>query len=77
MRRDRPGTKQDGETGQYTFYFQITNAGGRKGCSVRVQAASHQDATYLFRENWPKLELMARAALTQVSDGEEVSLMLP
>jgi hypothetical protein len=77
MRRDRLGTNQHGETGEYTFYFQITNGGGRKGCSVRVLAPSHQDATNLFRENWPRLELMARAALTQASDGRAVSLKLP
>jgi hypothetical protein len=73
MRRGRMGTKKNGETGEYTFHFQISNGHGRKGCSVRVQAFSHQDAAILFRENWPRLEAMARTA----ADGEQVSIVLP
>jgi hypothetical protein len=74
MRRDQSPTKKEPEAREYTFYFQITNGGGRKACSVRVQAPSHHDATNFFRENWPRIELRARENLLRVSEGGEINL---
>ena len=77
MRRDGLRTKQDSETSEYTFHFQITNGGGRTACSVRLQAPNHNDATNSFRENWPTIELRARESLAQASDGTGISLLMP
>jgi hypothetical protein len=74
MRRDQSPRKKEPEAREYTFYFQITNGGGRKACSVRVQAPSHHDATNFFRENWPKIELRARENLLRASEGGEINL---
>src|SRR3954447_26834971 len=48
------------ETLTYSFHFQISNKGGRQACSVEVHAPNVQDATTLFRQNWSKIESIAR-----------------
>ena len=48
------------ETLTYSFHFQISNKGGRQACSVEVQAPNFQDATTFFRQNWPRIESIAR-----------------
>jgi hypothetical protein len=48
------------ETLTYSFHFQLSNKGGRQACSVEVQALNFQDATTYFRQNWPKIESIAR-----------------
>jgi hypothetical protein len=74
MRRNQSPTKKEPEAGEYTFYFQIANGGGRKACSVRVQAPSHHDATNFFRENWPRIELRAREKPVASDEGGEINL---
>ena len=65
MRQELRPFDDDGETTAYTFHFQITNNGGRQGCSVKVQAPNIQDATQFFRQNWTMIEAMAREGLTK------------
>ena len=65
MRREsrRKGKKTAG----YTFYFQMTNNGGRQACSVRIAAPNLGDATIFFRQNWPVIESLARNSLEKRS----------
>ena len=51
---------QGAETLTYSFHFQISNNGGRQAYSVEVQAPNVQEATAFFRQNWPKIESLAR-----------------
>jgi hypothetical protein len=53
MRRERRPTNEDAETIAYTFHF-MTNKGGRRACSVKVQARSIHDATTFSWQNGPE-----------------------
>ena len=77
MRRDDQPLKDDAETTGYTFHFQISNGGGRKACTVRVQAPSMQDATAFFRQNWTTIETMARDGLADAEDDSRIKLVVP
>ena len=78
MRRDNQPLKDDAETTAYTFHFQISSGGGRKACSVKVQAPNIADATAFFRQNWPTIELMARDGLAEASgDNGRIKLVMP
>jgi hypothetical protein len=77
MHRNGQPIKEDTEAVGFNFHFQIANGGGRKACSVRVQAVSFHDATSVFRENWPTIELMARESLAAAADGAEIQLAMP
>jgi hypothetical protein len=69
---------EDMGTTYYTFHFQISNGGGRRACSVKVQALNIQDAKKFFRQNWQIIEVMAREDLANGSreDGE-IRLLVP
>ena len=77
MRHDDRPLKDDVETKGYMFHFQISNKGGRKACSVEVQAPSMQAATAFFRENWPTIELMARDGLGDARYDSRIKLIVP
>lgn len=78
MRRELQSTDKGTETKAYTFYFQITNKGGRQACSVKVQAPNIHDATTLFRQNWSMIESMARDGLVSGSnDDRTIELTVP
>jgi hypothetical protein len=77
MRRDDQPIKEDSEAVGFIFHFQITNGAGRKACSIRVQAHNYYDATMVFRQNWPTIELMARESLVLATDGREINLTMP
>jgi hypothetical protein len=71
MRREvHPMRKGDKTTG-YTFYFQMTNKGGRQACSVKIAAPNLGEATTFFRQNWPMIESMARDSLTRRPDARK------
>jgi hypothetical protein len=59
MRRELRAPK-GAETLTYSFHFQISSKGGRQAFSVEVHAPNVQDATTLFRQNWSKIEFIAR-----------------
>lgn len=61
----RESQDESQETTGYTFYFQITNNGGRQACSVKIAAPSLGDATAFFRQNWPAIESLARDNLAR------------
>ena len=67
MRREGQSIRKSKKTAGYTFYFQITNNGGRRACSVRIAAPNLGDATTFFRQNWPVIESLARDRLAKCS----------
>ena len=78
MRCERRPSNQDAETTAYTFHFQIANNGGRRACSVAVQAPTIHDATTFFRQNWPMIESLARDGLVSKSDDDRtIRLAMP
>jgi len=78
MRRDDRPVRNDTETTGYTFHFQISNRGGRKACSVKVQAPNIHDATKFFRQNWSTIESMARDDLANAChDSGAIKLVMP
>ena len=78
MRHPKKPLDTDAETTGYTFHFQISNAGSRQACSVKVQAPTMQDATDFFRQNWSTIELMARDGLGEASrDNDKIELVVP
>jgi hypothetical protein len=77
MRYDDHSIAEDTDAVDFNFNFQIATSGGRKACSVRVQAHNFHDATGFFRENWPTIELMARESLALAADGTEIRLTMP
>lgn len=72
MRREDPPTATP-----YTFHFQISNGNSRQACSARVQARNADDASAIFRLNWPAIEAMARANLAVGADKVIVEIAAP
>jgi hypothetical protein len=78
MRRDHQPIHEDTETTDYTFHFQISNGGARRGCSVKVQAPNFHYATKFFRQNWQIIEVMAREELANGSQEDgKIRLVVP
>jgi len=77
MRRECRSTNEDAETIAYTFYFQIADKGGRRACSVKVQAPNIHNATTSFRQNWPMIESLARDGLVSRFDDGTIKLAMP
>jgi hypothetical protein len=78
MRQERTPIGCDGEPAGYTFFFQIASDGRRRACCVKVAAENAQEASTLFRRNWPVIESMARDGVNSVnaSDGV-ITLVMP
>jgi hypothetical protein len=72
MQKERTLTTGDGESVGYTFFFQIANDGGRRACCVKVDASNMQEASVLFRQNWPVIESMARSGIDERGIGDGV-----
>jgi hypothetical protein len=78
MRKERTPVSGDGESAGYTFFFQIANDGGRRACCVKVDALNMQEASALFRQNWPVIESMARDGIDSRDIGDGViTLVMP
>jgi acyl dehydratase len=78
VRRDHQPIHVDTETTDYTFHFQISNGGGRRACTVKVQAPNIHDATKFFRQNWQIIEVMAHEVLADRSrENGEIRLVVP
>jgi hypothetical protein len=65
VRHDNQPIDESAQTTEFTFHFQMSNGGGRQACSVKVQAHNAQDATRVFRQNWPTIEIMARDSMAK------------
>ena len=78
MRRDHQPIHVDTETTDYTFHFQIANGGGRRACTVKVQAPNIHNATKFLRQNWQIIEVMAHEVLADRSrENGEIRLVVP
>ena len=77
MRREGQSSRESQETTGYTFYFQITNNGGRQACSVKIAAPTLGDAATFFRQNWPAIESLARDSLARSSGASHPILVDP
>jgi len=54
------------ESGQ-TIFFQIANGNRRHACSVKTKFPTQQQAYRYLRQNWNKIEQMARDCLAKGS----------
>jgi hypothetical protein len=54
------------ESGQ-TVFFQIANGNSRQACSVKTKFPTQQQASRYLRQNWSKIEQMARDCLAKGS----------
>jgi hypothetical protein len=78
MRQQRSQINGNGEPAGYSFFFQIANDGERRACCVKVDAPSMQEASALFRENWPVIESMARDGIKgEVVEDGVITLVMP
>jgi hypothetical protein len=76
MLKQRTLMSGDGESVGYTFFFQIANEGGRRACCVKVDALNIQEASALFRQNWPDIESMARNGIDKSGGGGVLTLVI-
>jgi hypothetical protein len=77
MRHEQMPVDIDGESTGYTFFFQIAHNGGRQACGVEVKASNSQEATTIFRQNWPAIESMARDGIhTRTLDERVIKLVM-
>jgi hypothetical protein len=71
MRNRTPTPREIGE-GQQTVFFQIANGNARQSCSVRTKFTTQQQASRYLRQNWNRIEKMARDRLADgaTEDGQ-------
>jgi hypothetical protein len=53
--------------GDQTIFFQIANGNGRQACSLKTKFPTQQQASRYLRQNWNKIEQMARDCLAKGS----------
>ena len=73
--RKRTPTKTETLEGNQTVFFQIANGNSRQACSVKTKFSTQQQASRYLRQNWNKIEQMARDCLANGSV-EEGSIKL-
>ena len=77
MRHEQMPVDIDGDSTGYTFFFQMAHNGGRQAFGVEVKASNSQEATTIFRQNWPAIELMARNSIkTRAVDERVLKLVM-
>jgi hypothetical protein len=71
MRNRTPTAREIGE-GHQTIFFQIANGNTRQSCSVKTKFTTQQQAARYLRQNWNKIEKMARDRLADgaAEDGQ-------
>ena len=63
----RSPTETETLKGNQTVFFQIANGNSRQACSVKTKFLTQQQASRYLRQNWTKIEQMARDCLTKGS----------
>jgi hypothetical protein len=58
-------TKTELEEGQQTVFFQIADGTARHACSLKTKFQTQQQASRYLRQNWTRLEKMARDCLAR------------
>ena len=61
--RNNSVTEQELEEGPQTVFFQIANGNARQACCLKTKFATQQQASRYLRQNWNKIEKMARDCL--------------
>lgn len=61
--RKRSPTKTETLDGNQTVFFQIAEGNRRQACSVKTKFPTQQQASRYLRQNWNKIEQMARDCL--------------
>ena len=76
--RNRLPTQREPDRGPQTVFFQIANGNARQPCSVKTKFTTQQQASRYLRQNWNKIEKMARECLANgtVDDGQVKLVML-
>jgi hypothetical protein len=64
MRKALP-TNAKIEEGHQTIFFQIANGNSRQACSLKTKFSTQQQALRYLRQNWNKIEQMARDCLAK------------
>jgi len=66
------------DEGIQTVFFQIANGNARQSCSVKTKFPTQQQASRYLRQNWNKIEKMARDCLANgtIEDGQIKLVML-
>jgi hypothetical protein len=64
MRKTLP-TNAEIREGNQTVFFQIANGNSRQACSVKTKFSTQQEASRYLRQNWNKIEQMARDCLAR------------
>jgi hypothetical protein len=64
MRNNSPKTSEL-EEGLQTIFFQIANGNGRQACSLKTKFPTQHQASRYLRQNWNKIEQMARDCLAR------------
>jgi hypothetical protein len=67
MRNSLPKSTEIRVEGNQTVFFQIANGNGRQACSVKTKFSTQQQASRYLRQNWNKIEQMARDRLANGS----------
>jgi hypothetical protein len=53
------------EEGRQTIFFQIANGNERQACSLKTKFQTQQQASRYLRQNWIRIEKMARDCLAR------------
>jgi len=64
MRHTLPPEKEL-EEGQQTVFFQIADGNARQACSLKTKFHTQQQASRYLRQNWNRIEKMARDCLAR------------
>jgi len=64
MRNSSP-TNAEIREGNQTVFFQIANGNSRQACSVKTKFSTQQQASRYLRQNWNKIEQIARDSLAR------------
>jgi hypothetical protein len=55
------------EEAQQTVFFQIANGNTQHACSLKTKFPTQQQASRYLRQNWNRIEQMARDCLARVA----------
>jgi hypothetical protein len=68
--RTKPKTGQ----GQQTVLFEIANGNARQACSLKTKFLTQHQASRYLRQNWNRIERMARDCLAEESSKTAASI---
>jgi hypothetical protein len=76
MRNSLP-SKAEMEEGSQTVFFQIANGNERQACSLKTKFQTQKQASRYLRQNWNRIERMARDCLARQSfESGQINLVM-